>query len=324
MSQAQVDATVLLCRLLERDKPEYNGQALFDAGAEAATHLLRERLLVVGHPLDWVNCPECCSDIARVVRDVSADRIALLCPECEDVDAPRRLRETYKVMPARAVAAALSGLGMNAGGVKVIESDRVWRLGTTEPTRGKPLTWYFARQLGRPEVGARLWEQIQLERTASSCVVLTTSDLPLPIGSPLAGFDVRTLRTVARIGQSRFEFFADRQAAPGAQQVGEVELRLTAQTTLRYVRSLGKAFIEGAEYPLEPRQQAMLLALISDLDHEMGKDALKAACGSQAQRFSPSKEFDRNLVVYKTFIRYLRDDERYALIIPDADREWLG
>ena len=104
MSQAQVDATVLLCRLLERDKPEYNGQALFDAGAEAATHLLRERLLVVGHPLDWVNCPECCSELARVVRDVSADRIALLCPECEDVDASRRLRETYKAVPARAVS----------------------------------------------------------------------------------------------------------------------------------------------------------------------------------------------------------------------------
>ncbi|MGA4423105.1 hypothetical protein ACI2UY_23460 [Ralstonia nicotianae] len=324
MSQAQVDATVLLCRLLERDKPEYNGQALFDAGAEAATHLLRERLLVVGHPLDWVNCPECCSEIARVVRDVSADRIALFCPECEDVDASRRLRETYKAVPARAVAAVLSGLGMNAGGMKVIEPDRVWRLGMTEPTRGKPLTWYFARQLGRPEVSARLREQIQLERTASSCVILTSSDVPLPIGSPLAGFDVRTLRTVARIGQSRFEFFADRQAALGGQQVGEAEPRLTVQTTLRYVRSLGKAFIEGAEYPLEPRQQAILLALIRDLDHELDKEALKTACGSQAQRFSPSKEFDRNLVVYKTFIRYLRDDDRYALISSDEDRDWLG
>ncbi|MGE0986516.1 hypothetical protein [Ralstonia pseudosolanacearum] len=324
MSQAQVDATALLCRLLERDKPEINGQALFDGDPQAAAHLLRERLLVVGRPLDWVTCPDCRVEIARVVRDVSADRIALRCPECEDIDAPRRLRETYKAVPARAVAALLSGLGMTAGGMKVIEPERVWRLGTTEPTRGKPLTWYFARQLGRPEVGARLREQIQLERTAGSCVVLTTSELPLPIGSPLAGFDVRTLRIVARIGQSRFEFFADRQAAPGAQQLGEAEPRLTTQTTLRYVRSLGKAFIEGTEYPLEPRQQAMLLALISDLDHEMGKDALKAACGSQAQRFSPSKEFDRNLVVYKSFIRYLRDDERYALIIPDEDRDWLG
>ena len=68
---------------------------------------------------------------------------------------------------------------------------------------------------------------------------------------------------------------------------------------------------------------SILLALIDDLDHEMDKDALKTACGSQAQRFSPSKEFDRNPLVYKIFIRYLRDDERYALIIPDGDRTWL-
>ncbi|ANH36168.1 hypothetical protein A3768_5386 (plasmid) [Ralstonia solanacearum] len=27
---------------------------------------------------------------------------------------------------------------------------------------------------------------------------------------------------------------------------------------------------------------------------------------------------------HQTFIRYLRDDERYALIIPDDDRDWLG
>ncbi|MGD7242963.1 hypothetical protein ACQCRW_25345, partial [Ralstonia pseudosolanacearum] len=147
---------------------------------------------------------------------------------------------------------------------------------------------------------------------------------PLPIGSPLAGFDVRTLRSVARIGQSRFEFFADRQAEPGAQQVDEAQPQARGQTTLRYVRTLGKAFIEGAEYPLEPRQQAMLLALINDLDHEMGKEALKIASGSQAQLFSPSKDFRRNPIVYQTFIRYLRDDECYALIIPDGDRDWLG
>ncbi|WP_231671396.1 hypothetical protein [Ralstonia pseudosolanacearum] len=83
-------------------------------------------------------------------------------------------------------------------------------------------------------------------------MVLTTSDLPLRIGSPLVGFDVRTLRTVARIGQSRFEFFADRQAARGRSRWGRPGLRLTAQTTLRYVRSLGKAFIEGRNIRWSP------------------------------------------------------------------------
>lgn len=30
------------------------------------------------------------------------------------------------------------------------------------------------------------------------------------------------------------------------------------------------------------------------------------------------------VVHHQTFIRYLRDDERYALIIPDDDQDWLG
>lgn len=224
MSQAQVDATALLSWLLEDDEPEISGQALFGANAQAAVHLLRERLVVVGRSRDWVTCPHCHA-LAQVMRDVSADRIALRCPECEDFDAPRRLRETYKAVPARAVAALLSGLGVTAGGMKMIDHDRVWRLGTTEPSRGKSLTWYFARQLARPEVAARLREQIQLERTASSCVILTSSDVPLPIGSPLVGFDVRTLHSVARIAQSRFEFFADRQASPGRNRLASFNRR---------------------------------------------------------------------------------------------------
>ena len=323
MSQAQVDATALLCRLLERDKPEINGQALVTAHADAATHLLRERLLVLGRTLDWVTCPECGIETARVVRELSPDRITLRCPACADVEAPRRLRETHKVALQRVIAALLNGLVLSTNGLKPIDHEMTWRLGTTEPMRGKALTWYFARRLTRADVAVRLREQIALERTTTSCVVLTSSELPLPPASPVVGFDVRSLPNVARIGQSRFEFFAERQALPGPQTIAEVDPVTTAMTTLQYVRAHGKVFVDGVEYALEPRQQSILLVLIDDLDHEMDKDALKTACGSQAQRFSPSKEFDRNPLVYKTFIRYLRDDERYALIIPDNDRTWL-
>lgn len=323
MSQAQVEATALLCRLLERDTPEINGQALFAGHAEAATHLLREWLLVMGPPLDWVTCPECGIETARVVSELPAERMALRCPDCEDVEAPRRLRETHKVALPRVITGLLNGLGLSATGVKPIEHEVAWRLGTTEPARGKALTWYFARQLARAEVAARLREQIALERAATSCVVLTSSELPLPVASPLQGFDVRALPSVARISQSRFEFFAGRQALPGPQQINETDPQATALTTLQYVRAHGKVFIDGVAFALEPRQQSILLALIDDRDHEMDKEALKTACGSQAQRFSPSKEFDRNPRVYKTFIRYLRDDERYALIIPDGDRHGL-
>lgn len=326
MSQAQVDATALLCRLLERDKPEINGQALVTDHADAATHLLRERLLVLGRTLDWVTCPECGIETARVVRELSPDRITLRCVDCNDVEAPRRLRETHKVALQRVIAALLNGLGFSANGLKPVDHELTWRLGTTEPTRGKALTWYFVRRLTHADVAVRLREQIALERTTTSCVVLTSSELPLPPASPMMEFDVRSLPSVARIGQSRFEFFAERQALPGAQSIAEADPlgnNAVDMTTLQYVRAHGKVFVDGVEHALEPRQQNILLALIDDLDHELEKDALKTTCGSQAQRFSPSKEFDRNPLVYKTFIRYLRDDERYALIIPDGDRTWL-
>jgi hypothetical protein len=107
MSQSQVDATALLCRLLERDKPEINGQALVTDHADAATHLLRERLLVLGRTLDWVTCPECGIETARVVRELSPDRIALRCPDCAEAQAPRRLRETHKVALQRVIAATV-------------------------------------------------------------------------------------------------------------------------------------------------------------------------------------------------------------------------
>lgn len=320
MSDSQIQASSLFCRLLEQSKPEINGQALCGGdNAVAATHLLRERVLVLGKPLDWVTCPECGIETARVVRDLTPDVIALNCPECGDVSASRRLRETHKVALQKFIPSLLNGLSLAANGSKQIEPDLIWRLGTTEATRGKAVTWYFARQLYRPDIAVRLREQIALERTTQSCVVLTSSELPLPAGSAMTEFDVRPLFTVGRVGQSTFEFFTDRQAASGPQVLAEA----APGTTLRYVRTDGKAFIAGVEYPLEPRQKTILVALIDDLDHEMDNEALKSACGSQAQRFSPSKVFERNPLVYQTFIRYQRDDERYALIIPEEDHDWL-
>ncbi|MDP1526358.1 MAG: hypothetical protein Q8M20_11155 [Rhodocyclaceae bacterium] len=323
MSQPQVDATALFCRLLERAKPEVNGQSLHAGDdAIAAAHLLRERVLVHGALLDWVTCPECGVQTARVVQDKSKETIALLCPECGDVEASRHLRETYKIALQKFVSNLLNGLGFSANGMKPIVPDLIWRLGSTEAKRGKAVTWYFARRLIRPEVASRLREQIGLDRSVQSCVILTSSETPLPPGSALTEFDVRPLFTVGRVGQNTFEFFHNRQADPGPQILDEA----APGTTLRYVKGQGKAFIDGTEYPLDPTQKNILLALIDDHDHEMENDAIKTACGSQAQRFSPSKAFDKNEAtqhVYRTFVIYQRDDENYRLIIPEDDRDWL-
>ena len=323
MSQAQIDATALLCRMLERDKPEFDGHSVHSvANKEAAAQLLRERLLVLGDSLGYVTCPECRIEQARVVREMSGDKVSLLCPECADVTGPRHLTYMYKAALARFVSSLLVGLDLTPGGMKMVELDRIWRLGTTQPARGKALTWYFARQMFRPERAMRMKEQLSLDKTGQSSAVLTSSELPLPAGSPMADFDVRSLVTIGRVGQSKFEFFADRLGQAGPQVLSEA----APGTTLRHVRTESKVFVAGECYELEPQQRAMLLALIDALHHELGKEDLKFACGSEAQRFSPAKVFDRDArsqLVYRTFIAYLAVDERYQLVVPQEDVSWL-
>ena len=85
----------------------------------------------------------------------------------------------------------------------------------------------------------------------------------------------------------------------------------------------GKGFVEGVEYAQEPRQQALLLALMDNLDHEMDQEALKTACALPEQRFKSSKVFDRIPMVYTTFVRYLSLDGRYLSLIPQQDRSWM-
>jgi hypothetical protein len=130
------------------------------------------------------------------------------------------------------------------------------------------------------------------------------------------------LADLMRVSQSRFKFFADRVMEPAA--VYQVHDSVVDRgTTLRYVRSERKAYIDGAAYPLEAMQVNILLALMDDFDHRMEGSALRDACGSDAERFTPIKFFGRNQLVYKTFIRYIFGDKEYALIIPDGDRDWL-
>lgn len=320
MSQSQIDATGLICHLLEKDKAEIDGQTLRSgANRDAAEHILRERLLVLGKPKDWVTCPECGIELAKVVRDISVDKVGLRCPQCQDVSAARHLTATHKVSLSKFIQSLMVGLDMKANSQYMIRDDQIWCLGTTQQGRAKVVTWYFSRHLHRPEIAALLKEQMALDKTQASCMILTSSDVPLPAGSPLTGYDVRSLVTMGRVRQSKFDFIPDRICATGPQILDEA----TPGTTLRYVESQSMAFVEGKKYDLTGNQQAILLALLRARDHELDKEALKDACGSEAQVFSPSKEFQRNKVVYGTFIAYRADDRVYGLRISADDANWL-
>ncbi|MGV0986627.1 MAG: hypothetical protein ACOYB2_18925 [Limnohabitans sp.] len=312
MSQAQLNATQVLCRVLEQDNAQIDGRGLHMNASEGARHLLREKLLIHTQPSSWVTCPECGVHLARIEHESVDHKVRLYCPDCLEITGPKFLVENYKVSFSRLIASLVNGLGLSLASPRMVDGDRLWRLGKVEFKRGQCKTWYFARQLDQPEVARKLREQIKADMTTKSCVILSSADVPLPAYSPLDGFDVRYLGLAARISQSRFDFH-DHDEAP--QILDEV----TPGTTLRYVRTQAKVFIEGREYALEPRQRLILLALLDDLDHELDRETLKLKSGSQSQSFTPSKEFQRNKLVYETFVRYHVGDQRYSLVVPEGD-----
>lgn len=324
MSQTQIDATVLLCRMLESTAKEISGPLLTDLGNQnALAQLRREHLIGFGEPLNWLQCPECRDDMARVVRELPGDKVLLLCGgDCEDFEAPRSVRQTTVVNLERVVGHLATGLDLHRQQVECLVPEHAWRLGLREERRGKPITWYFAHHLNRDATAHELLAHLAHHRADRSSRILTSSPVPLPASSPLAQHEVVHLADLMRVSQNRFEFFADRVMEPAA--VYEVhDSAADRGTTLRYVRSERKAYIDGVAYPLEAMQANILLALMDDFDHQMEGNALRDACGSDAERFAPIKFFGRNQLVYKTFIRYIFGDKEYALIIPDGDRDWL-
>lgn len=334
MSTAQIEATALLCRLLEQADTRINGRAVFEGEwATAAQPLLAAKLLAYDSVLPSATCYECWIELARVVDDppksyaLRKDQVLQMCPECGPIVAPAYVCQMYRPALPRLITKLLVGLDFSPNGMKAIDKDatadertwQLWRLGTRTAKRGKGVTWYFGRQLHQVDVALRLREQIAADQALQSCVILTSSEVPLPKASPLTGFEVRSLITVGQIEAHSFAFFADRHPAPGVQRLEEA----VPGTTLRYLRPDGVVYIDGEAIKLEPRERKLLLALIDDLDHEMDNAALRDKVGSVAEKFSPSKVFDRKPRVYRTFIRFLREDERYQLQIPPEDRSWL-
>lgn len=312
-----MNATAMLCHLLEQAKPTVNGTTLLSGPFGKGGHeLVRERLLVFGPTLTYVTCPDCGVDTARVVRTVSVDQILLNCDECGEVDAERALLQTYTVSLSRLIDRIVSGLALPPTSVKVIDIDLSWRLGIEEHKRGKAQTWYFARHLNDHAIAKRLLEQIRADNAAQSAKIITSSDTPLPDGSPLSGYGVVNLAAVARLSQSRFIFFDDRVEITLSQPDEES----IPTTSLRYVREKAWAYVDGVKYELEGMQQKILLALMDTHAQRLEGNAIADQCGSDAFPFQPSKYFGRNNEVYKAFVKYVPGDKVYELVISEEDK----
>lgn len=318
MSGKLVNATGVLCRLLEQSKPTINGAALLGGEfGEGGHELVRERLLVLGPTLSYVTCPDCGIEMARVVRSVGVDQVLLYCDECGEVDADRALLQTYTVSLSRFIDRMVSSLELTPSNRKAIDNDISWRLGVQEHKRGKAQTWYFARHLNDHTVARHLLDQIRSDNAAQSAKIITSTDVPLPDGSPLVGYDVKNLAAIARMSQNVFLFFDDRAEVTVAQPEEEP----APVTSLRHVRHKGWAYVDGEKYELEGMQQKILLALMDAHAHRLEGKVIADRCGSDALPFQPAKYFGRNNEVYKAFVRYVPGDKVYELIIHPEDAD---
>ena len=318
MSEKLVNATGVLCRLLEQSKPTINGAALLGGEfGEGGHELVRERLLVLGPALSYVTCPDCGIEMARVVRFVGVDQVLLYCDECGEVDADRALLQTYTVSLSRFIDRMVSSLELTPSNRKAIDNDISWRLGVQEHKRGKAQTWYFARHLNDHTVARHLLDQIRSDNAAQSAKIITSTDVPLPDGSPLVGYDIKNLAAIARMSQNVFLFFDDRAEVTVAQPEEEP----APVTSLRHVRHKGWAYVDGEKYELEGMQQKILLALMDAHAHRLEGKVIADRCGSDAFPFQPAKYFGRNNEVYKAFVRYVPGDKVYELIIHPEDAD---
>lgn len=318
MSGKLVNATGVLCRLLEQSKPTINGAALLGGEfGEGGHELVRERLLVLGPALSYVTCPDCRIEMARVVRPVGVDQVLLYCDECGEVDADRALLQTYTVSLSRFIDRMVSSLELTPSNRKAIDNDISWRLGVQEHKRGKAQTWYFARHLNDHTVARHLLDQIRSDNAAQSAKIITSTDVPLPDGSPLVGYDIKNLAAIARMSQNVFLFFDDRAEVTVAQP----EKEPAPVTSLRHVRHKGWAYVDGVKYELEGMQQKILLALMDAHAHRLEGKVIADRCGSDAFPFQPAKYFGRNNEVYKAFVRYVPGDKVYELIIHPEDAD---
>lgn len=319
MTTKLIHATTIICQLLEKSNPIINGSSLLEGEFAAIGHeLVRERLLTRAPVLSYVTCPDCSVELAHYVRHIKNDHVLLYCDECGEVDVQHTLLQTYKVSLSSVIDRLIISFGFSKSNCKIIDRDISWRLGIQEFKHGKALTWYFARHLNDHSVARHLLDQIHADSAAHSSKVITSTELPLLPGSLLTDFNVQNLSSICRLSQNRFIFFDSMVELP--KPLPEEKNQIT---TLRHVREKSLVYVKGVKYKIQPMQKKILIGFMEAYAHRLELNQIKDQCGSQASDFRLARQFSRIEEVQQAFIRYLRSDDVYELIIPPEDRDWL-
>lgn len=314
---SKLQAIDLLARWVEFDTTGLAGTTIEAPQQQGGVSLLRrESLLVETKPAATVNCCDCCEDHAKVRELLNPTTYRGFCDTCGSVDIPAAHVRRYLVNQPRVVSYIASGLDLK-GRPEEIVAHHAWLLGRTSD-KGKTHSWYFGRRLDQGDAADQFRLSIERTKATHAGTVLTTTPLQRLQRTPLRDLELVPLQAVALLGSMRFEMDREKLGPIAPQAIEDAQ----PETTLRYVPE-GRVFIDGAAYDLEPRQQKILMALISHPDHEMSLTALRASVDSQSQTFSPRREFGRNVAVYERFIRYLPNDKVYQLLIPEGDLGWL-
>lgn len=315
MSQASMLAVELLVQCLEnRAEHLYLANLPLAAKLGVLDWLVKENLLVARPRKEWVTCPECQEGMARVLGKRGKDAYQGSCDHCGEVVIPIRLTESYGLALARVASYVGSGLGMSQPSV-LVKGIKAWSVGKSTDKRGAFHSWYFGCGLAEAATARTLRDQIDKDKAAGSCTLITSTRLDLLERGPLANLHTVRLDSVARLGQNRFHFDWNRLDLAGTPE----DAGTGPATTLRFLRGHGYVRVDGEHHDLSPQEKAFLLALIDTVDHELTLSQLREATGSLAEDFKPYKIFRRHKAVYEALIEISEVDGNYRMLIPVED-----
>ena len=314
MSRQRLAATRLLMQLLEAE-----GDLLsLPSGGEYREELdllILERLIRSAVRREWLRCPECHEQEARVQTEMPGNRFKGFCTGCGSIEIQAAAVLRFSIQWHELLAHLCAGLNVGAAERKVVLPKHAWYLGTTfSGTRQR--AWYFARMIDRAENAKTLREKIHADRCDAIATVVTSSNIDQLQETRLRDIEVVRLDTVALLGTDRFDFNPVRMPHPV--EVPEEAEEDLPDTTFRFVRSKKYARVEGENISLSNQEQAILIAFFDQPEHELSKRQIQDASGSQAQNFKPNQALKR-IPQVAAMVHYQQVEKLYRLDIPIAD-----
>lgn len=314
MSRQRLAATRLLMQMLEAE----GDLVSLPSGGECRDEidlLILERLIRAAVRREWLRCPECHEQEARVQTEMPGNRFKGFCTGCGAIEIPAAAVLRFSIQWHELVAHLCAGLNVGAAERKVVQPKHAWYLGTTF-SGAKQRAWYFARMIDRPENAKTLREKIHADRCDAIATVVTSSNIDQLQETRLRDIEVVRLDTVALLGTDRFDFNPVRMPHP-VEVLEEADEDLP-DTTFRFVRGKGYARVNGENISLSPQEKAILIAFFDQPEHELSKRQMQDACDSKSQNFKPNQALKR-IPHVAAMVHYQPVEKLYRLDIPLAD-----